>query len=50
MLLITIASYFIAKETKQKSIHVIFEHLVISCLVIIIANYLGVLIKKFFLN
>lgn len=48
--LITIASYFIAKETKQKPLHVIFEHLLISGVVIIIANYLGVLIHKFFLD
>lgn len=47
--LITVASYFIAKETKQKPFHVIFEHLLISVLVIIIANYLGVLIHKLFL-
>lgn len=49
-ILITSASYFIAKETKQKPSHVIFEHILISCLVILVANYLGILINKIFLN
>lgn len=49
-LLITLASYFIAKETKQKTWHVIFEHLLISGIVLILAHYLGTLINKFFVN
>ena len=50
IILITCASYIIAKETEQKPSHVIFEHLLISTVVIIVANYLGVLINKIFLN
>jgi vacuolar iron transporter family protein len=50
LLLITIASYFIAKQTNQKPFHVIFEHILISGIVIVIANYLGILINKVFLN
>lgn len=49
-ILITSTSYFIAKETKQKPSHVIFEHLLISVVVILVANYLGIFINKFFLN
>lgn len=49
-ILIAGASYFIAKETNQKPFHVISEHLFISILVIIVANYLGILINKIFLN
>ena len=49
-LLIIFASYFIAKETKQKPLHVICEHLFISIIVVLIANYLGVLINRIFLN
>jgi len=48
--LIAFASYFIAKETKQNPVHVIAEHLIISAVVIIIANYLGILINNSFLN
>jgi vacuolar iron transporter family protein len=50
LVLITSASYFIAKETKQKPLHVIFEHLLISGVVILIANYLGMFIHKIFLD
>lgn len=48
--LITLASYLIARETQKKPAGVIFEHLFISVIVIILANYLGVLINKTFLN
>jgi len=48
--LVTVASYFIAKATKQKPLHVIFEHIFISIVVIVLANYLGILINKIFLN
>jgi vacuolar iron transporter family protein len=48
--LITVASYLIAKATNQKPFHVIFEHLLISSTVILIANYLGIFIHKTFLN
>jgi len=47
--LIITASYLIAKETKQKPLHVILEHLSISIIVIVIAHYLGVLINNVFL-
>jgi VIT1/CCC1 family predicted Fe2+/Mn2+ transporter len=50
MLLLGVASYFIAKETNQKPLHVIFEHVLISVIVIVIANYLGVLINNTFLK
>ena len=50
IILITFASYIIAKETNQKPLHVISEHLFISTIVIIIANYLGILINKIFLS
>jgi VIT1/CCC1 family predicted Fe2+/Mn2+ transporter len=50
LLLLAVASYFIAKETNQKPLHVIFEHVLISVIVVIIANYLGVLINKIVLN
>ncbi|MFZ2072228.1 MAG: hypothetical protein WA101_02830 [Minisyncoccia bacterium] len=49
-ILISCASYFIAKETNQKPLHVISEHVFISTIVIIIANYLGILINKIFLS
>lgn len=48
--LITSASYLIAKQTNQKPSHVITEHLLISIAVILIANYLGLLINKVFLG
>lgn len=50
MVLIILASYFIAKGTNQRPLNVIGEHLSISILVIIIANYLGILINKIFLG
>lgn len=50
VILISFASYFIAKETQKKPSHVITEHLLISTVVIIIANYLGVWINNTFLG
>lgn len=50
VILISFASYFIAKETKKNPVNVITEHLIISTVVIIIANYLGVWINNTFLG
>ncbi|MFA6274400.1 MAG: hypothetical protein WC662_04530 [Candidatus Paceibacterota bacterium] len=49
VILITFVSFLIAKETHKKASHVIFEHLLISGIVIVIAHYIGVLINKIFL-
>lgn len=48
--LITMVSYISSRETGQKPLHVIFEHLLISGVVIVLANYLGFLINKLFLK
>lgn len=48
MSLIILASYLIARDTNQKPLHVISEHLFISILVIVIANFVGILINNFF--
>ncbi|MBU0611852.1 hypothetical protein KKA39_01375 [Patescibacteria group bacterium] len=50
IILITLASFLIAKETSQKPFHVISEHLLISAIVIVLANYLGSVINKVFLS
>jgi VIT1/CCC1 family predicted Fe2+/Mn2+ transporter len=41
-------SYIIAKSQKEKPAHVIFEHLVITIVVILITHYLGIWISNIF--
>lgn len=50
LLLVGIFSYFIAKTRNENPFNVVFKHLVITIVVIIITNYSGVLIAKFFGN
>jgi vacuolar iron transporter family protein len=46
--LLCIFSYFIAKNNKDRVVHVVFEHLAIGVLVIILAHYVGVLISNIY--
>ena len=48
--LIILASYLIAKDTKQNPLHVISEHLIISTIVVFSVYYLGIFINKIFLR
>ncbi|MFH0956518.1 MAG: hypothetical protein V1813_01505 [Candidatus Aenigmatarchaeota archaeon] len=47
LLLITILSYIIAKNQKEKPLPIIAEHVVIAVAVIIIANYVGEAVAAF---
>jgi VIT1/CCC1 family predicted Fe2+/Mn2+ transporter len=48
LVLLTIFSYKIAKNTKKNILHVVGEHFIIAVLVIVIANYVGVIISNVF--
>ena len=48
LLVLSFLSYFIARQKKEKSFKVVFEHLAIACVVIIITHYLGELISVLF--
>ncbi len=50
LLLITLFSYYIAKKHNHSPIRIILEHVCITVLVIIITNYLGSFISKYFGN
>ncbi|MBU1246306.1 MAG: hypothetical protein KKH88_03025 [Nanoarchaeota archaeon] len=45
--LITIFSYYMAKEQKVNTYKIIFEHLIIAIIVIIVTHYIGDLIASF---
>jgi len=46
--LLTALSYYIAKETKQKSFSVISEHLVVTVIVIVLTYFVGKFISSVF--
>lgn len=46
-LLLSILSYFIAKQKKEKPLNVIAEHIVIGALVIVLADVVGKLVNKY---
>jgi VIT1/CCC1 family predicted Fe2+/Mn2+ transporter len=48
LLLLTIFSYKIAKNCKKNILHVVGEHLIIGVIVIVIANFVGVIISNVF--
>lgn len=48
LILLTIFSYTLAKETKEKPSEVIREHVSISIVVIVVSTAIGELLKKYF--
>ncbi|MFH1840012.1 MAG: VIT1/CCC1 transporter family protein [Nanoarchaeota archaeon] len=47
LILITIFSYYMAKEQKVNTCKIIFEHLIIAIIVIIATHYIGDLVASF---
>ena len=48
LVLLTIFSYKIAKNCKKNILHVVGEHLIIGVIVIIIADFVGIIISNIF--
>jgi len=48
LLILSILSYFIAKQQGKSTIKMVLEHIVIAIVVIVITNYVGIFISNFF--
>jgi len=48
LFLLSLLSYFLAKEENEKWYKVVFEHLFLAILVIFLSNFIGSLISSFF--